>query len=103
MWPSLQSCFWPFLSDPSFRHLTNSIFKITLLLFQNKLYPASVIHFGCQEKRGEMFVMSRVCDSSKGFHYHNSIFLLSEHFLARRFVENPSTVLDAERAVVENG
>ena len=50
-----------------------------------------------------MFVMSRVCDSSKGFHYHNSIFLLSEHFLARRFVENPSTVLDAERAVVENG
>lgn len=51
--------------------------KPNATLFDNKLYPASVIHFGCQEKR--------------------------EHFLARRFVENPSTVLDAERAVVENG
>ncbi|XP_068762143.1 tether containing UBX domain for GLUT4-like [Montipora capricornis] len=46
-------------------------------LFENKLYPASVIHFGSQEKR--------------------------EHFLARRYVDNPSTVLDAEKAVIDNG
>lgn len=46
-------------------------------LFENKLYPASVIHFGSQEKR--------------------------EHFLAARYVDNPSTVLDAEKALVDNG
>ncbi|KAK2564020.1 Tether containing UBX domain for GLUT4, partial [Acropora cervicornis] len=46
-------------------------------LFENKLYPASVIYFGSQEKR--------------------------EHFLAARYVDNPSTVLDAEKALVDNG
>ncbi|CAH3157327.1 unnamed protein product [Porites lobata] len=51
--------------------------KPNATLFENKLYPASVIHFGCQEKR--------------------------EHFLASRFVENPSTVVDAEKIVIEAG
>jgi len=28
-------------------------FHFALFFFKNKLYPASVIHFGCQEKRGK--------------------------------------------------
>ena len=38
------------------------------------------------------------------YRYFLTLFLLfSEHFLARTFVENPSTVLDAEKIVIEAG
>ena len=30
-------------------------------------------------------------------------FFFSEHFLASRYVENPSTVLDAEKVIIDNG
>lgn len=46
-------------------------------LFENKLHPASVVHFGSQEQR--------------------------EHYLSAKLLENLSTVLDAEKSVVDAG
>ncbi|RMX57825.1 hypothetical protein pdam_00022691 [Pocillopora damicornis] len=46
-------------------------------LFENKLYPASVVHFGSQHQR--------------------------EHYLSTRLLDNLSSVLDAEKSVVDTG